>query len=104
MNTKFTYLYRDAGNYKNWGEVVFSNTQAIPIDQINERIESLLIDKQNFVASDLKLPDLHFEKHDPASDHSWHEFSSCTDTEEEVTDVYGRDITDVIKGLRRGVK
>jgi hypothetical protein len=25
MSVRFEYLYRDAGNFKNWGEVVFFN-------------------------------------------------------------------------------
>jgi len=25
MNVRFEYLYRDAGNFKNWGEIVFFN-------------------------------------------------------------------------------
>lgn len=96
MNIKFEYLYRDAANYKNWGEVIFSNTRNIPIDQINKRISTHLIDHQYFVPSDFNMPDLHFGKHDPSNDHSWHEFHACTDTEKEITDALGRDITDVI--------
>ena len=30
MNLRMDYLYRDAGNYKNWGEVVFANPASAP--------------------------------------------------------------------------
>ncbi len=32
MNIAFEYLYRDAGNYKNWNTVVFSNRDAVDPD------------------------------------------------------------------------
>jgi hypothetical protein len=35
-NIKFIYLYRDAGNYKNWGEVVFYNKNKLPKESVRE--------------------------------------------------------------------
>ncbi|KMQ50584.1 hypothetical protein CHISP_2435 [Chitinispirillum alkaliphilum] len=99
MNIKFEYLYRDGANYKNWGEVIFSNSGNMPVDQINARIEAQLIDRQNFLVSRLKVPDLYFEKTDPSLDHGWHEFYGCSETGEEVSDLYRRDISDVIDAL-----
>jgi len=29
MNVRFEYLYRDEGNFKNWGEIVFFNPRNI---------------------------------------------------------------------------
>lgn len=40
MNIRFEYLYRDHGNLKNWGEIVFSNNDAYKRN-IEEFIESL---------------------------------------------------------------
>ena len=42
-NIKFSYLYRDAGNYKNYGEVIFANPDEMPIEEVEILIKSKLI-------------------------------------------------------------
>lgn len=68
-NIKFIYLYRDAGNYKNWGEVVFYNKNKLPKELIKQMISENLIQRMFFVASDLKVRDLQFPKIDNDIDH-----------------------------------
>jgi len=83
MNIKFSYLYRDAGNYKNYGEVVFANPDNVSIEEIETVIKSKLIEGQWFVAKEWGVPDLHFEKWDEELDHGWHEFENVTYTNKE---------------------
>ena len=82
MNIKFSYLYRDAGNYKAFGEVIFENPEGIAIEELEQLIRSKLIDAQWFYAREWTLPDLHFEKWDDDLDHGFHEFEGLTYTAE----------------------
>jgi hypothetical protein len=82
MNIRFEYLYRDYGNLKRWGEVIFSNPDSMKIDEIRSRAEEMLIDGLYFWASKAKLPDLHFEDHIEHLDHAWHELHSFQYTDE----------------------
>lgn len=83
-NIKFSYLYRDAGNYKNYGQVIFDNPHSLSINEFEELIRTKLIDGQWFYTKDWKLPDLHFKKWDDELDHSFHEFENLSPTEESV--------------------
>jgi hypothetical protein len=51
-NTRFSYMYRDASNYKQHGSVVLAGT--VTFDQI----EHYLQDGENFIASQVGLVDL----------------------------------------------
>lgn len=82
-NIKFSYLYRDAGNYKIYGEVIFSNPECLSIEELQQLIISKLIDKQWFYAKDWNLPNLHFYKLDEDMDHGFHEFEGLSYTEQE---------------------
>jgi hypothetical protein len=100
MNIKFEYLYRDAGNYKNWGEVFFFNPNNLTVELITSMAEKALIDKSFFVADSMSIPDLHFEEYNPQLDHDWHEFHAFTSTEEAPNDLLNRNIEDFIKSLQ----
>ncbi len=84
MNFKFSYLYRDGSNYKNFREFVFTNKKSFEIDEIRRIITSKLIDDTWFYASRWGLPDLHFleYQYDPNIDVDWHEFESIELTDE----------------------
>ena len=45
MNIRMDYLYRDAGNYKNWGEVVFSNPSHLPLNHIEKMATEALLER-----------------------------------------------------------
>jgi hypothetical protein len=100
MNARFEYLYRDAGNYKNWGEIVFSNPHNLDTDFISTMAEKVLIDGAYFVASKAGVPDLHVEIYDENLDHGWHEFYSFQLTDEAPTDSQKRDIETFIRSLQ----
>lgn len=81
-NIKFSYLYRDSGNYKKYGYAVFPNPENIGIEQLEELIRSKLIYGQWFYANEWQLPDLFNSYFDPYTDPTWHEFESVEYTDE----------------------
>jgi len=82
MNIKFSYLYRDSGNYKNFKELIFANPIGLSILDLEKLIKSKLIDGMWFYAKDWGLPELHFEDWDDDLDHGFHEFESLFYCEE----------------------
>jgi len=73
MNTLFSYLYRDACNYKRFNEVIISGQLAI-----NDLLP-YLHDQEFFVPSEVGLDDL---QDNPLTtyDHIWHEIESISKT------------------------
>lgn len=100
MNVKFNYLYRDAGNFKKWNGVIFSNHNNLDLDALNQQVESVLIDKEYFVAEKAGLQDLHFPDYDAELDHDWHEFYTLEKTDEIPSDEQGRDISEFLTSLK----
>jgi len=93
LNIRMQYLYRDAGNYKQWGEVIFKNQQATAPSELEKQVRSVLIDQEYFEAEKLNIPTLYFDE--PISsdlDHEWHEFYSLEACVDEPTDSKNRDI------------
>jgi hypothetical protein len=88
MNIKFNYLYRDAGNYKTYGFVVFQNPDKLQIDQIEPILRSKLIDEVFFDPKILGVPALSHSEFSYSSemDHSWNEFESLEETDENAVD------------------
>lgn len=83
QNIKFSYLYRDAGNYKQFGHVIFSNPNNIDIDYIGHNLKANLIDEEYFFADTLNIPPLFFYQTN-ADDHLWHEFQNIEVTIEKA--------------------
>lgn len=100
MNIRFEYLYRDAGNFKNWGEVVFSNPDHLSPEVITQMARAILIDQSFFVAEAAEVPDLHFSDHDDELDHGWHEMHAFASTDEEPNDREQRNIQEFVESLR----
>ncbi len=100
MNIRFEYLYRDAGNFKNWGEIVFSNPHNLNADFVSTMAEKILIDGAYFVASKAGVLDLHVETYDEDLDHGWHEFYSFQSTDEAPNDPQERNVEEFIKSLQ----
>lgn len=71
-NSKFSYMYRDADNYKVFNTVVFSG-EFSPRDAQN--VMKNLFDEEFFIPGDVDLENLQgrFEDMDPDLDHPWHE-------------------------------
>ena len=96
MNIKFGYLYRDAGNYKSWGEVIFANPSELSPKRIESLVRKRLFDSEYFVAKDVNVPSLFFAIFDPELDHSWHEFFHIEETEELPNDIAERTIEEFV--------
>jgi hypothetical protein len=79
-NFCFHYLYRDASNYKNWGEIVFKSAENANLEELENRIRSMLIDEKFFTAEEVGIPTLYFKDWSRLQDVTWHEFSGLSST------------------------
>lgn len=102
-NVRFTYLYRDAGNYKKWAEVVFSNPDSLAIDAIKEELNSAFLTDGLFIAHQVRLPEafLFSEGHATSDDHCFHEFHSVEETSEAPTEGHSRPIVQFVAEVKR---
>lgn len=90
-NLKFEYLYRDGGNYKTWGEIIFENPSGLNTEEATEKVRKLLISSEFFnpkIAGIERFDSLIF---DPELDHEWYEFDQVSETSEEVTSHFSFD-------------
>jgi len=72
MNVKLNYLYRDNSNYKQYGFVVYSNSNNLSIEVIRDAIFKNLIEGEFFNAEKWGVPEVFFESN-TKDDHEWHE-------------------------------
>lgn len=105
-NVKFVYLYRDAGNYKRWGQVVFSNAEGISLQVIQDVFRNAFDSDSYFIAQQIRVPELFLWNETPATtdDHCFHEFAAveaCADT---PTDDHGRSIKSFLLEVKREAK
>lgn len=100
MNIRFEYLYRDAGNFKNWGEIVFSNPEHLGSEAITDLARVSLINRTFFVAANARVPDLHFADYHAELDHGWHEMHAFAPTDDETSDQEHRTISEFVESLR----
>jgi hypothetical protein len=104
-NTVFKYMYRDASNYKNGGEVIFVG--GITPAQL-ERLERAFDDGLYFIASQISVLEVFLwaEDYNPEDlelelavaalmprkyaigedDHCWHEFTGASEVDQTPTD------------------
>lgn len=102
MNVKFEYLYRDAGNFKRWGDVVFFNANNIGRDTLATLSgEALPLDSIYFLPDRVDVPSLHFEEWVEDLDHDWHEIHSFDLSDSLPNDLQARDIEMFIQSLFR---
>jgi len=102
FNIKFNYLYRDAGNYKIFGCVIFSNQKKIDLERIELEIKDNLIDKEFFYPLDCKIPVLNFDGINEEISDVWYEFENVEFTDEHVTD--NKSIEEFLLGLQLQTK
>ena len=74
QNIKFRYLYSDVGNYKNFGNVVFSNPDDISLVEIKDSLVNAFCQKIFFVAEQIGLQEHFFEGFPSGDDISFHGF------------------------------
>lgn len=84
-NIRFRYLYRDASNYKQHGEAIFSNQGRLSLKVIEERIRANLRDGEFFIARQICLEEFFFDALNE-DDHPWHEFNFVEATTDPLFD------------------
>lgn len=85
-NIKFNYLYRDAGNYKEFGDIVFKNRDLKSLKEIEMAIRNNLIEGEFFIPEKWNIPRLTFDNYSPELDHDYHKFESLEVTNEPPTE------------------
>jgi hypothetical protein len=107
-NIEFSYLYRDGGNYKKFGRVVFANPDQIAHGVIEKALAEAFLEDGLFVADQVRMPEVFLFADGELSfdDHCYHEFNAARATETESTDPHLRTISEfvaeVIQQGRRG--
>ena len=85
MNTRLTYLYRDASNYKQWHEVVLAG------EADAEAIRASLWEGEYFIPQAVGFPALQERfaaqgyEFPTEDDHPWHEIAGIEPTEDSPT-------------------
>lgn len=97
-NIKFIYLYRDSSNYKDWGEVVFSNDKEIDINNTSKEIISYLNSGEFFIAEKISVPILDLYADD--FNFGYHEFSKIEYTDESPTDAQNHGFSEFVEELK----
>jgi hypothetical protein len=97
MNTRVEYLYRDASNYKQWGEVIF---RGVCDDALRDRLTATLDSGTFFVAHQVRLPELFFTGALYADDHCFHELAEVSATEAPADDAFDRTIGQFVAEVR----
>lgn len=102
MNIEFRYMYRDCGNWKNDGSVIFGNKYGMPREDIERDVKGVIGTDQLVDAEILKLPTLYFREfpYDPELDHPMHEFIGLSETSDSIDDLEGRDIIELLASMR----
>ncbi len=67
-NVKFCFLYRDAGNYKTFGEIVFSNPEHLGVKEIEAKILSACNQHKQFDPRLWGVPNIRTQPYDPELD------------------------------------
>ena len=98
-NIRFIYLYRDASNYKQHGEVILSNETQLTVEEIDQQVRSHLSDGSFFIAQQV-----HFEERFFAvvneDDHPWHEFVQVEATADPVFDPVPEEKRDIAQFMQ----
>lgn len=85
-NIKFCYEYRDAGNYKQFNEVIFPAANAVDLVAAEEHLRQHLFDSEFFYPYKLGVPTFEIEKWNSDLDHHWYFFEGLEPTEEAPND------------------
>jgi hypothetical protein len=100
-NIRFAYLYRDGSNYKQHGEVIFSNEGLLPLAEVEKQIRRALNDGEFFIARQVHLEECFFTSlYD--DDHPWHEYAGIewtTDPPFDPNSDHARDIEEFLAEL-----
>ena len=102
-NIKFIYLYRDAGNYKKWSEVVIRNPDELSCDFISKGLREAFMQDGLFIAQQIRIPDsfLYTRGEANSDDRCYHEFDKVELSLDAPNDQYGRSMSQFLKEVRK---
>jgi len=100
-NVKFEYLYRDGGNYKNYGSCVFKNPDNLSVDEIERRLEIAFLNRLHFIAEQVELPELFHDDYPTTDDVSFHEYSGVELSKEDESDSSQRTIKEFVEKVEK---
>ncbi len=63
MNIKFSYLHRDASNFKQFTEIVFENPKQIALEDLLKIIQSKLLERSWFIPTKRYVSDLDYQEY-----------------------------------------
>lgn len=95
---RLTYLYRDAGNYKQFGQFIFSNVNNTPLSELRKTITFNLIDSEFFDPRFCGIPLINSFPYDHDLDHSWYEFENIEEVD--INSECDIDINEFINSLK----
>jgi len=100
-NVEFSYLYRDGGNYKKFGRVIFTNPDQLDCGTIQKEIMEAFLEDGMFIADQARVPDVFLFANGELSfdDHCYHEFDTVRSTEEDPTDEQMRSVSEFISEM-----
>jgi len=96
-NIQFFYLYRDTGNYKQFGSVIFSNAKGLALENIDQRIRESLISETYFYTRESEIPSAVFPDITDL-DPTWHEYEKVALSNETPND--GRSIDEFVEMIK----
>jgi len=93
-NIRFTYLYRDGSNYKNWAAAVFSNPDGLTCEALKKKFAKAFLTDGLFIADQVRIPEVFLwnAQSIDSDDHCFHEFDAIENTNDPPDDQHGRSI------------
>lgn len=97
-NITFIYFYRDGGNYKKRGHVVFRNPDELSSDFITKALREAFMQDGLFIAHQIRVPEsfLYIRGEASSDDHCYHEFDRVDLSPDTANDQRGRSIKQFI--------
>jgi hypothetical protein len=98
-NIRFSFLYRDAANYKTFSDLIFANLDGIPLDTVRAIVCSGCNVDLCFDPVKWGIPNIRTSPYDAELDHGWYEFEDVEETGEEPTD--GRTVREFLEMVKQ---
>jgi hypothetical protein len=94
-------LYRDGGNYKKRGRVIFSNREGLNVDYAAEKLRQGFLPDGLFIARQVRVPEVFLYAHGKFTDddHCYHEFDALGSTSEAANDEQSRSIREFLEDV-----
>jgi hypothetical protein len=105
-SVKFNYVYRDGSNFKSWGEVIFSNLENLPLNEIETKLINAFLPDNQFIASQISIPEKFLFANGKLTkyDHCYHEFDCVEICQENSTDALDRSISGFLENVEMASK